>query len=359
MAFSPPAKRICLRRNTFYAYDSCALTGSRGAFFRETTIDLEIWDDEYPERLDTVVFALSHPLCKVRNLRIVWTSKFDDGTPCYDMFFQILRTKCRSLCDVQLESSEVHVDFNVDNIRTKTFFDCIFSKDISFLRISAPWSELLFSPDEDANEQLFDMMVCGKQEAGQEQEHGVLVPAGTYNQLRVLELGPRSSDYWWSLWLDDTGRSILRFYCNFLLYLVRDKLPNLRSFGRSLDWVIGRRMDWVLQERTTMWEEIGLWQERNQVGRALLDSTLMEERGVPPLGLWPIVLGKAATSESVLHTNVTGPSPEPERPPIDGIYYLVQGLVTGPLAGHLAETTIKPNLALRKQQEFMRKWLGR
>ncbi|CAJ1952823.1 unnamed protein product [Cylindrotheca closterium] len=62
-------------------------------------------------------------------------------------------------------------------------------------------------------------------------------------------------------------------------------------------------------------QQIGLWEERNRCGRALLLESVAP---TVPTGFWPTVLESADKKASIL--NDKGPS-------VDGIHYLVQGLI--------------------------------
>jgi hypothetical protein len=95
--------------------------------------------------------------------------------------------------------------------------------------------------------------------------------------------------------------------------------------------------------------EIGLWLERNQVGRALLLPSVID---TVPLGLWPTILAKAADSTSVLlnrqcnfiddTTNAAAVvansddamNQSKQRPPLDGLHYMMNGLLPYFVSGH-------------------------
>lgn len=79
--------------------------------------------------------------------------------------------------------------------------------------------------------------------------------------------------------------------------------------------------------------EMGLWAERNMVGRSLLPPSQIKK---VPLGLWANVLAEAGEINSVPY--------EDELKPIDGIYYMVQGLfLSGTIGRNEHHSTEGPN----------------
>ncbi len=75
-------------------------------------------------------------------------------------------------------------------------------------------------------------------------------------------------------------------------------------------------------EKASSLTQIGLWLERNQVGRAMLLPSIVD---TVPLGLWPTVLSKAARSNSILYEDLH--FHQPNRPPLDGLHFMMQGLL--------------------------------
>lgn len=108
------------------------------------------------------------------------------------------------------------------------------------------------------------------------------------------------------------------------LAMLRDKLPYLESCSPYCYKDIHR--DWSCDNpdyvaNADIISQIGLWQERNQCGRAFLLKTVAP---TVPAGLWPRILKVAANKTSILTGN---------GPPTEGIYYLVHGLVAACIIG--------------------------
>lgn len=79
----------------------------------------------------------------------------------------------------------------------------------------------------------------------------------------------------------------------------------------------------LLTESLSVWENVFVLLEQNQVGRALLQPPSL----VVPLGPWPVVLAKAAGSMSVHAKNCDADEYNTNFPAFSGIFYMVKRLV--------------------------------
>lgn len=113
---------------------------------------------------------------------------------------------------------------------------------------------------------------------------------------------------------------VLHMVSNCLPYVydLMDMVPGWGSLNRRMDeHMKNNTLDTEADSDVRM---LQVWLERNQVGRALL---LPAVAPTVPMGLWSIVLEKAANSRSVLFKD----DKERRRPPVDGIFFVIQGLV--------------------------------
>jgi len=105
--------------------------------------------------------------------------------------------------------------------------------------------------------------------------------------------------------------------------MVKVRFPYLYDLG-SMSRSLRDANRWELDDPGALerLSEIATWLERNQVGRALLHRSVV---GSVPLSLWPTILSKAGNSRSIL----CGISKQDQRPPLEGLYYMVQKLLLG------------------------------
>mmetsp|Transcript_35433 Transcript_35433/g.85922 ORF Transcript_35433/g.85922 Transcript_35433/m.85922 type:complete len:623 (-) Transcript_35433:154-2022(-) len=141
-----------------------------------------------------------------------------------------------------------------------------------------------------------------------------------------------------------------RQYLQTNLTLLRDKLPYLiscdpgsySSYRHHLPYD-DDTPDHIIANADII-RQIGLWQERNQCGRALLLGTV-----APTIytGFWPTILEAVSKKTSIITE---------KGPPVDGIYYLVQGLVAGNLIrgdswGSAEPTAQDPSDSVHREEE--------
>ena len=132
------------------------------------------------------------------------------------------------------------------------------------------------------------------------------------------------------------------------LALLRDKLPYFRSFspGGYLNYRDALPYDdktpGHIIANADIVAQIGLWQESNQCGRALL---LKPEAPKVMVGLWPKVFEVATKKTSILKIN---------GPPVDG--FTMHGLVAanifdGDLSSCTAESSLTATSCLERRNE--------